>query len=156
MSLPDKPNLSELAQVLQQQQAQLNDLFGVLQDEHPRHVRMVFQRLRDYRLFAKVEKCLFHQPSIPFLGYVVSLEGLQMDPTKLRALQDWPMPHGLRALQRFLGFANYYRQFIHQYSLITAPLTALTRKGADVKNWTPEAQEAFATLKQAFLSALVL
>ncbi|XP_030047994.1 uncharacterized protein LOC115462095 [Microcaecilia unicolor] len=119
-------------------------------------VHTVLQHLREHRLYAKLEKCSVHQQSLPFLGYIVSSTGLQMDPGKVTAIRDWPAPQGLRTLQRFLGFANYYRQFIQDYSLITAPLTALTRKGADVKNWTPEAVAAFTTLKKAFLSAPVL
>uniref|UniRef100_A0A803K1K2 Gypsy retrotransposon integrase-like protein 1 n=1 Tax=Xenopus tropicalis TaxID=8364 RepID=A0A803K1K2_XENTR len=79
-----------------------------------------------------------------------------MDPGKVRAVLDWAQPFSLRAIQRFLGFANYYRQFIKNFSLIVAPITNLTKKGADPSIWPPEAVQAFETLKKEFSSAPIL
>ncbi|XP_073510888.1 uncharacterized protein [Phyllobates terribilis] len=123
---------------------------------HRRDVRQVLLRLRQNHLFAKYEKCLFEQTSLPFLGYIISQTGLRMDPEKLSAIEKWPRPEGLKAIQRFLGFANYYRLFIPHFSSRTAPISALTRKGTNPKEWPPEAEEAFLSLKQAFSSAPVL
>ncbi|XP_056425793.1 uncharacterized protein LOC130367400, partial [Hyla sarda] len=131
-------------------------IFSANLEEHRQHVRMVLQRLRDNQLYAKIEKCLFECQSLPFLGYLVSGQGLQMDPDKLSAVLDWPRPSGLRAIQRFLGFANYYRQFIPHFSTIVAPIVALTKKDADPKSWPPQAEDAFKRLKSAFSSAPVL
>ncbi len=68
----------------------------------------------------------FHAQSVPFLGYIVSSEGMRMDPDKVQAVVNWPTPDSRKALQRFLGFANFYRRFIRNYSQLAAPLTALT------------------------------
>ncbi len=90
------------------------------------HVRRVLQRLLENGLFVKAEKCAFHAQSVPFLGYIVSSEGVRMDPEKVKAVVEWPSPDSRKALQRFLGFANFYRRFIRNFSQLAAPLTALT------------------------------
>ncbi|XP_073420982.1 coiled-coil domain-containing protein 24 isoform X1 [Dendrobates tinctorius] len=123
---------------------------------HRKSVRLVLQRLWENRLYAKIEKCLFEQTSLLFLGFIISDAGLRMDPEKLSAILKWPCTIGLKAIQRFLGFANYYRQFVSHFSAITRPISALTRKGPTSKDWSPEAEEAFLILKRAFSTASVL
>ncbi|XP_075172214.1 uncharacterized protein LOC142243902 [Anomaloglossus baeobatrachus] len=123
---------------------------------HRENVQQVLQRLRENRLYAKYEKCVFEQSSLPFLGYLITDTGLQMDPKKVSSVLNWPPPSGLKAIQRFLGFANYYRQFIPHFSALTAPLSALTKKGANPKDWSPAADAAFGSLKRAFASSPVL
>ncbi|XP_075454115.1 uncharacterized protein LOC142493625 [Ascaphus truei] len=103
-----------------------------------------------------MEKCTFHQTLTQFLGYIISSDGFMMDPDKLKAVTNWPRPDSLKSVQRFLGFANYFRKFIRDFSRIVAPITALTKKGADPSVWSPEANTAFNTLKEAFVSAPVL
>ena len=78
------------------------------------------------RLLVKAEKCEFHVPSVAFLGFIISQGRVEMDPGKVTAVTDWPTPTNRKQLQRFLGFANFYRRFIRNYSHIAAPLTALT------------------------------
>ncbi|XP_075062106.1 uncharacterized protein LOC142150820 [Mixophyes fleayi] len=128
------------------------------QDAHSHHLHVieVLSRLKKNQLYCKLEKCSFEASSMPFLGYIISGSGLQMDPEKVRAILDWPRPATLKAVQRFLGFSNYYRQFIQGYSTIVAPITAFTKKGANTKDWTEEALEAFTFLKRAFSFAHIL
>ncbi|KAK3570829.1 hypothetical protein QTP86_027643 [Hemibagrus guttatus] len=71
----------------------------------------------------KAEKCAFHQSSVHFLGYIIDRSGVRMDERKVAAVRDWPLPTTIKELQRFLGFANFYRRFIRGYSSITSPLT---------------------------------
>ncbi len=78
-----------------------------------------------------------------------------MDPAKVRAVMDWPVPDSRTALQRFLGFANFYRRFIHNFSQVAAPLTALTLTKS-LYAWSNAAQEAFDRLKGLFSSAPIL
>lgn len=78
-------------------------------EEHIRQVRLVLQRLIQYKLYAKLEKCEFPQTSISFLGYIISQEEVAMDEKKVRGVLDWPLPQTIKKLQRFLGFANFYR-----------------------------------------------
>ncbi|KAF7687611.1 hypothetical protein HF521_014839, partial [Silurus meridionalis] len=61
-------------------------------------------------------KCEFHRQEVCFLGYVISAQGIQMDEGKVKAVRYWPVPGTIKELQRFLGFANFYRRFIQGYS----------------------------------------
>ncbi len=90
-------------------------IFSTSLQEHVQHVRRVLQRLLENGLFVKAEKCEFHAQSVPFLGHIVSAEGIRMDPEKIKAVVEWPSPDSRKALQRFLGFANFYRRFYSQF-----------------------------------------
>jgi len=106
-------------------------------------------------LYTKAEKCEFHSDSIEYLGYVLSPAGLTMSDTKVKTIQDWPEPKKVKDIQSFLGFANFYRRFIFNYSDIVILLTRLTRKNAPW-NFNDDCKIAFNTLKQAFTSAPIL
>ncbi len=81
-------------------------------EEHKKHVKLVLQKLRDYGLYAKLEKCVFHQPQVEFLGYIISNKGLLLDPKKIQAITELKTPQIVRNVQCFLGFANFYGIFI--------------------------------------------
>ncbi|XP_060114520.1 EF-hand calcium-binding domain-containing protein 6 [Heteronotia binoei] len=125
------------------------------EQEHVQHVRQVLQRLRAHRLYAKLEKCAFHLPSVEFLGHIISPQGTQMDPKKVDAILQWQAPHNRKDVQRLLGFANYYRQFIAGYANLTKPLTRLLCPKEPFQ-WTPEADQAFHDLKRSFSSSPLL
>eukprot|EP00066_Takifugu_rubripes_P011978 XP_011601244.1 PREDICTED: uncharacterized protein LOC105416325 [Takifugu rubripes] len=130
-------------------------IFSESEEEHVQHVRLVLQRLMENRLFVKAEKCEFHTTSISFLGFVVARGQLSPDPAKVRAVMEWPTPSSRRQLQQFLGFANFYRRFIRDYSKVAAPLTRLTSTLLSFR-WTPEAETAFNRLKGLFSSSPIL
>ncbi len=130
-------------------------IFSQNERDHVQHVRRVLQRLLEHHLFAKVEKCEFHARSIPFLGFILSPEGIRMDPAKVEAVADWPIPENRRAVQRFLGFANFYRRFIRNFSQVALPLTDLTSTRTRF-SWSSQAQTAFESLKNRFSSAPIL
>uniref|UniRef100_A0A674PMU1 Gypsy retrotransposon integrase-like protein 1 n=1 Tax=Takifugu rubripes TaxID=31033 RepID=A0A674PMU1_TAKRU len=130
-------------------------IFSESEEEHVQHVRLVLQRLLENRLFVKAEKCDFHTTSISFLGFVVARGQLSPDPAKVRAVMEWPTPSSRRQLQQFLGFANFYRRFIRDYSKVAAPLTRLTSTLLSFR-WTPEAETAFNRLKVLFSSSPIL
>ena len=122
---------------------------------HVQQVRAILQTMRENGLHANAKKCTFHVRSVDFLGYIVSPKGLTMDPAKTEVVSSWPTPRNVKDVQSFLGFANFYRRFIAQYSAIVKPLTNLTRK--DVKFlWSPTCETAFNGLKTAFTSAPIL
>ena len=123
--------------------------------EHQLHVRQVLQRLLENKLFVKAEKCEFHVSSVGFLGYIIESGQVKTDPDKIKAVAEWPEPTSRKLLQRFLGFANFYRRFIRDYSRIAAPLTKLTSLAVPFR-WTPEADQAFVLLKDRFTSAPIL
>ncbi|XP_073491307.1 uncharacterized protein [Aquarana catesbeiana] len=123
--------------------------------DHRRHVRNVLVRLRQHGLYAKLDKCEFERQSIQFLGLIISVEGIKMDPQKVSAILDWPAPTDKKGVQRFVGFSNFYRKFIKDFSKIIAPITELTKQGARFC-WSSQAQAAFEKLKGLFTSASIL
>ena len=124
-------------------------------EDHIPHVKQILQVLRDNRLFAKIEKCDFHKDSMDFLGYVISTKGIGMDLSKVNSVLDWPAPTTVKHVQAFLGFANFYRKFIQNFSSLTQPLTDLTKASVPF-TWSASADKAFSLLKLAFTSAPVL
>ncbi|KAI2646625.1 Transposon Tf2-6 polyprotein [Labeo rohita] len=131
-------------------------IFSDTLESHIQHVRAVLQRLIDHQLYAKFEKCEFHRTVTSFLGYIIGSEGVAMDDKKVQAVLNWPPPTSVKELQRFLGFANFYRRFIRNFSSVAAPLTSLLRGGGKRLVWTPEAERAFQQLKERFTSAPIL
>uniref|UniRef100_A0A8C6M011 ribonuclease H n=1 Tax=Nothobranchius furzeri TaxID=105023 RepID=A0A8C6M011_NOTFU len=101
-------------------------IFSKSPTEHRQHVRAVLQRLLENHLYVKAEKCEFHVPSVKFLGFILESGRLKTDPDKIQSVLSWPTPTTRKQLQRFLGFANFYRRFIKNYSQTAAPLTQLT------------------------------
>lgn len=90
--------------------------------EHERHVREVLERLYEWGLFVKASKCTFFSKSVEFLGFIVTPNGVVMDPVRVQTIREWPEPTCYRDIQVFLGFANFYRRFIYNYSAIVRPL----------------------------------
>ena len=72
-----------------------------------------------------------------------------MDPSKVKAIMDWPTPTNVKEVQSFLGLGNYYRRFIENYAMIARPLHNLTRKNVAF-NWNEECENAFQLLKKRF------
>ncbi|UTT92403.1 hypothetical protein NDA17_005982 [Ustilago hordei] len=133
-------------------------IFSDTEEVHVKHVTEVLTRLRNNRLFAKLSKCEFHTKTVEFLGYIIKPTGIEMDPEKVRTVKEWPMPESIHDIQRFLGFANFYRRFIAHFARIAKPLTALVKPIERFKKFElpEEAQQAFHKLIQAFTSAGVL
>lgn len=123
--------------------------------EHQHHVSLVLEKLREAKLYAKAEKCEFDVDRVDFLGFTISPTGISMDQSKVSTITAWPTPKSVHDVQVFLGFANFYRRFIKDYSKLTLPITALTKKNC-IFTWSSDADAAFQGLKQAFTSAPIL
>ena len=126
--------------------------------EHRKHVRKVLERLREAGLFLKPSKCEFHVQEVEFLGFVIGINGVRMDPKKVESVTAWPTPRSPHDIRMFLGLANFYRRFIKDFSQLAAPLTRLLKKESMARkfSWSKEAQTAFEQLKTAFTTAPIL
>jgi hypothetical protein len=117
----------------------------------------VLRKLRKNDLFAKPEKCEFEKNSVEYLGFIIGEGGVKMDRKKVETILDWEEPRNVHDIQVFLGFANFYRQFIREYSKKAAGLTDLLRKENKKKFPLSErARWSFKELKTAFTTAPIL
>jgi len=109
----------------------------------------VLKILQEHNLYLKPEKCQFAKQQLPYLGYIISPDQIQMDPIKLKGISDWPAPSTIKETRKFLGFYNFYRKFIKDYAKTTLPINQLVKKNTKFI-WTKEAQKAFNKLKKKF------
>ena len=124
--------------------------------DHREKVKKVLQRLREAGLQLDIGKCEFEVKTVRYLGFVIEAGvGISMEPEKVKAIIEWEAPRSIRGVRSFVGFANYYRRFIHGFSELVTPLTELTKKGTLFK-WGPAAQQAFEKLKIMFVTAPIL
>ena len=92
------------------------------EEEHEQHLRVVLQTLKEHRLFAKFNKCVFWLERVQFLGHVIIGAGIQVDPAKVEAIVSWQRSKNAIKIHSFLGLASYYRRFVQKFSSITTPL----------------------------------
>jgi hypothetical protein len=124
-------------------------------EDHEEHLRVMLQRLWDHQLYAKFSKCEFWIDEVPFLGRVISSEGIAVDPSKVRDILDWEPSKSVHQVRSFIGLAGYYRRFILNFSKISKPITELLKKGTKYV-WSKECDEAFQTLKKLLTTSPVL
>ena len=97
-------------------------VFGITPGEHLQSLAAVFEKLRQAKLKLKPSKGNFFRTQIPYLGHLVSKEGISTDPSKIDAVKNWPKPRNLNDIRSFLGFVVYCRKFIKKFSAIARPL----------------------------------
>jgi len=102
-------------------------IFTKTEEEHEQAVWRVLEILAEHKLFLHLEKCEFHQKQIKYLGLVISENKVAMDPVKVARVCEWPTPENWTDVQAFVGFVNFYRRFIQDFSTIAQPLFDLTR-----------------------------
>jgi hypothetical protein len=124
-------------------------------EEHEDHIRIVLQHLREHQLYAKFSKCEFLIKEVPFLGHVVSPEGIAVDPSKVKEVLDWKPPMTVSEVRSFLGLAGYYRRFIQNFSKMAKPVTELLKK-ENKYVWSDTFDEAFKHLKKLLTTSPVL
>jgi hypothetical protein len=125
------------------------------EEDHAEHLRIVLNRLRDQKLYAKFNKCKFCLKKVSFLGPILSDDGISIDPSKVREVMDWKAPTIVHEVRSFLGLAGYYRHFIPNFSKIAKPMTSLLQKDHKFA-WTEECEAAFHTLQKLLTIAPVL
>jgi len=123
--------------------------------EHIDHLRSVLTILRVNSLFANKEKCTFCVDSVIFLGFVVNKNGVHVDPTKIKAIQEWPTPKNVGEVRSFHGLASFYRRFVPNFSTLASPLNELVKKDVSF-NWGEKQEYAFQQLKENLTNAPIL
>jgi hypothetical protein len=130
-------------------------IYSENESDHEEHLRIVLSRLREHKLYAKFSKCEFWMSKVPFLGHILSRDGISVDPSKVQEVMDWKAPTSVHEVRSFLGLAGYYRRFIPDFSKIAKPMTRLLQKDEKYK-WTLECETAFHTLRTLLTTAPVL
>lgn len=140
----------------------VDDILIFSKDEahHKDHLRILFQRLRDYGVVLNPSKCNFGVRDARFLGYVITPDGTRPPQERIQTLLDFPPPKTVQGMRRFLGMLNFYRRFIPQAAKFQAPLidavVSTNGKGAKPFSWTPELLEHFEACKASLSSATLL
>jgi hypothetical protein len=124
-------------------------------EEYGEHLQIVLQRILEHQLYAKFNKCEFWIKEVPFLGHVVSPEGIVVHPSKVKEVLDWKPPTSVSEVRSFLRLASYYRWFIPNFSKIAKPITELFKKG-NKYIWSDACDEAFKNLKKLLTTSPVL
>ena len=115
-------------------------------EEHKQHLRTILSKVRDSGLTLKPSKCCFAMNSIIYLGHLINKEGIKMDPERVKAIKQFPIPQNLTQVRSFLGLAGYHRQFVKDWSKIAEPLSRLTKKSVNYY-WGPDQDKAFNKIK---------
>jgi hypothetical protein len=130
-------------------------IFSETRELHIEHLKEVLQRLKNNNLYCNLEKCEFLVPEVHYLGIIANGEGVRADPEKISKAVDWATPCTVKGVQEFLGFVNFYRRFIDNFSKCAFPLYQLLRKENPWK-WGVEEQASFDSLKQALIESPIL
>jgi hypothetical protein len=130
-------------------------IFSKMLEEHQTCTRWILEIICQEKLFLKPEKCTFDVQEVEYLRMIIKPGHVTMDPTKLNGIKDWPVPTTVKETRLFLGFCNFYQNFISHYSDLACPLIDLTKKDVQFL-WSDACNNAFLALKDFFLRQLVL
>jgi hypothetical protein len=127
-------------------------IYSQTKEEHERLIKEVLSHLQKWDLAASIDKCEFHKSEIEFLGYMISDTGINMAQDKVQMVLEWERPKSQKEVQAFMGFANFYRRFIKDFSKLAKPLMDTTSEQFKGKNWrwSDLCEKAFEALKQRF------
>jgi hypothetical protein len=130
-------------------------VFSSSDKEHRRHLRKVFMKCQRFGLSLNPKKSLFAMQEGKLLGHIVSAEGVRIDPSRVEAIQTLSLPRSKKEVQAFLGKINFLRRFVSNFAELVKHITAMLRKGNEVK-WTTEPRKYFDQIKRALTEAPVL
>ena len=137
--------------------AYLDDIiiFSQNEQEHLKHIEIIFKKLKKARLKHKESKCDFFKKEIHYLGHLISVNRIQPLPEKLDSICNMPKPRSPKEIKQFLGLTSYYRKFILQFSDMARPLTKLLAHDCEFV-WTNQCDISFQMLKDTLCSAPIL
>ena len=124
--------------------------------DHEQHLRSVLSLLRNNGLIVRPDKCVFAASAVDFLGHRIDSSGIRPLPSKVKAIEDYPVPTTVKELQAFLGMVNYYHRFIPNAAAHMSPLYAVLSKKPKDLIWTSSQQSAFVYTKHALAEAATL
>jgi hypothetical protein len=130
-------------------------VFSKTEEEHEKHLRLVLEKLRSNKSYAKFSKCEFWLTKVAFFGHAISARGVSVDSGKVKDVLNWMPPTTASEIQSFLGSVGYYRRFIEDFSKRAKSMTKLLKKN-NALEWTTECQASFEELRKRLNSAPVL
>jgi hypothetical protein len=122
-------------------------IYSKCAEEHAQHLRVVLRKLIKHQLYAKFGKCDFWLQKVSYLGHVLTTEGIEVDPERVKAVSELKQPTSVSEIRSFLGLAGYYRRFIEGFYKIARPMTELLRKDKKFV-WTEACEKSFEELKK--------
>jgi len=125
-------------------------------DDHIRLVQKVLDRLEQHDLAVSLKKSVFDQVEVKFLGFIVKTSGVTMSDRKVKSVQNWAHQGSVNEVQIFIGFANFYRRFIKDFSKVCKPITETLKGNQKDFHWGREQEEAFEELKKRFTTAPII
>ena len=126
-----------------------------MEEGHDEIVAEVIKRLEENDLYVKLEKCKWKVKEVGFLGVIIGPEGIKIEEKKVKGVLEWPTPKCVKDVQKFLGLANYYRQFIQGFVSTARPLHDMVKKDRKWE-WMDKQEKAFKELKKRFTKEPVL
>ena len=130
-------------------------IFSETIEDHLKQMQDIFDRLKQAKLKLKPKKCKLLQTKVKYLGHIVSKEGVETDPDKVKAVRDWPRPSCVKDVRSFIGFCSYYRRFIPNFATVAKPLIRLTEKKVNFV-WSDEHENAWLQLRELMADSPVL
>ena len=124
-------------------------------DDHLHHLDLVFRKLQAENFTLRLDKSYFFRRQVKFLGFILSVDGIRPNPSKLEKIRQFAEPKNRKELQQIIGVCTYYRQFSVYHSNLIDPFRNLLKsKGTWI--WTPAHSQAFVALKNAFADSITL
>jgi hypothetical protein len=130
-------------------------VYSKTEEEHAEHLHLVLGTLHEHQLYAKFSKCEFWLKEVGFLGHVISVGGVSIDPSKITSILERKAPTNPTEVQAFLGLAGYYRKFVEGFSSIARSMTQLLWKDKKFE-WTKKCKQSFQELKKRLVSVPIL
>ena len=130
-------------------------IYSEKMDDHIVFIQKVLDRL-EHDLAVSLKKSVFHKEEVEFLGYIVKTIGVTTINRKVKSIRDWAHTKSVKEIQINIGFANFYRPFIKDFSKICKPITETLKGDVKAFHWGREQEEALEELKEGFTTAPVL